>query len=175
MLDGFSSVQFRGSVQFSCSVVPDSLRPHESQHARPPCPSPAPGVHPNPCPFCRWCHPAISSSVVPFSSCPQSFPASGLDGYLGEFWLTNKLDLQILLKGDSFICRVLTVLHSTHFRCNYIFICVIIWPWAPWEQVPTGTVHNKCLLMHVWHLVLEMGRLAGKGEKRYLIQETEDH
>ena len=65
------------SVQFSCSVVSDSLRPHEPQHARPPCPSPTPGVHPNPCPLCRWCHPTISSSVVPFSSCPQSFPASG--------------------------------------------------------------------------------------------------
>ena len=55
----------------------DSLRPHELQHARPPCPSPTPGVHPNPCPLSRWCHPTISSSVVPFSSCPQSFPASG--------------------------------------------------------------------------------------------------
>ena len=55
----------------------DSLRPHESQHARPPCPSPTPRVHPNSCPSSRWCHPAISSSVVPFSSCPQSLPASG--------------------------------------------------------------------------------------------------
>ena len=55
----------------------DSLRPHEPQHARPPCPSPAPGVHPNPCPLCWWCHPTISSFVVPFSSCPESFPASG--------------------------------------------------------------------------------------------------
>ena len=64
------------SVQFSHSVVSDSLRPHESQHARPLCPSPTPGVHPNSCPFSRWCHPAISSSVVPFSSCPQSLPAS---------------------------------------------------------------------------------------------------
>ena len=64
-------------VQFSRSVVSDSLRPHESQHARPPCPSPTPGVHPNPCPLSWWCHPTISSSVVPFSSCPQSFPASG--------------------------------------------------------------------------------------------------
>ena len=65
------------SVQFSHSVVSDSLRPHEPQHARPPCPSPIPGVHPNPCPLCWWCHPTISSSVIPFSSCPQSFPASG--------------------------------------------------------------------------------------------------
>ena len=65
------------SVQFSCSVVSKSLQPHELQHARPPCPSPTPRVHPNPCPSSRWCHPTISSSVVPFSSCPQSFPASG--------------------------------------------------------------------------------------------------
>ena len=65
------------SVQFSCSVLSDSLRTHELQHARPPCASPAPRVHPNPCPWSRWCHPTISSSVVPFSSCPQSFPASG--------------------------------------------------------------------------------------------------
>ena len=65
------------SVQFSRSVVSDSLRPHESQHARPPCPSPTPRVHSNSRPSSQWCHPAIiSSSVVPFSSCPQSLPAS---------------------------------------------------------------------------------------------------
>ena len=64
------------SVQFSCSVVSNSLRPHESQHARPHCPSPTPGVYPNVCPSSRWCHPAISSSVIPFF-CPQSFPALG--------------------------------------------------------------------------------------------------
>ena len=64
------------SVQFSCSVVSDSLRPNESQHARPPCPSPSPGVHSDSRPSSQWCHPAISSSVVPFSSCPQSLPAS---------------------------------------------------------------------------------------------------
>ena len=68
--------QLYGSVQFS-SVLSDSLRPHESQHARPPCPSPTPGVYPNSCPLSWWCHPAISSSAVPFSSCPQSLPASG--------------------------------------------------------------------------------------------------
>ena len=64
------------SVPFSCSVVSESLRPHESQHARPPCPSPTPGVHSDSCPSRQWCHPAILSSVVPFSSCPQSLPAS---------------------------------------------------------------------------------------------------
>ena len=65
------------SVQFSCSVMCDSLRHNEPQHARPPCPSPTPRVHPNSCPLSWWCHPTISSSVVPFSSFPQSFPASG--------------------------------------------------------------------------------------------------
>ena len=64
------------SVQFSRSVVSDYLRPHELQHARPPCPSPTPGVHSNSSPLSWWCHPAISSSVVPFPSCPQSLPAS---------------------------------------------------------------------------------------------------
>ena len=64
------------SVQISCSVMSNSLWPHELQHARPPCPSPTPGVHSNSCPLSQWCHPAISSSVVPFSSCPQSLPTS---------------------------------------------------------------------------------------------------
>ena len=77
-----SSLFLRGgvlspSVQFSHSVVSDSLQPHELQHARPPCPSPIPGVHSNSCPSSRWCHPAISLPVIPFSSCPQTFPASG--------------------------------------------------------------------------------------------------
>ena len=65
------------TVQFSHSVVSDSLRPHESQHARPPCPLPPPGVHSDSRPSSQWCHPTISSSVVPFSSCLQSFPESG--------------------------------------------------------------------------------------------------
>ena len=69
---GFSSVQF-SSVAQSCPT----LRPHESQQARPPCPSPTPGVYSNSYPSRQWCHPAISSSVIPFSSCPQSLPASG--------------------------------------------------------------------------------------------------
>ena len=64
-------------VQFSHSVMSDSLRPHDSQHARPPCPSPTPGVHPNPCPLNRWCHPTISYSATIFFFCLQAFPASG--------------------------------------------------------------------------------------------------
>ena len=65
------------SVQFSHTVMSDSLQPHELQHTRPPCPSPTPGVYPNPCSSSRWCHPTILSSVIPFSSCIQSFQASG--------------------------------------------------------------------------------------------------
>ena len=64
------------SVQFSCSVMSNSLQPHELQHTRPPCPSPTPGVHSDSRPSSRWCHPAVSSSVDAFSSCPQSLPAS---------------------------------------------------------------------------------------------------
>ena len=71
-----SSKSMFSSVQFSRSVVSDSLQPHESQHARPPCPSPIPRVHPDSRPSSQWCHPTISSSVVPFSSCSQSLPSS---------------------------------------------------------------------------------------------------
>ena len=80
------------SVQFSRSVVSSSLQPHEPQHARPPCPSPTPGVHPNPCPLCRWCHPTISASVIPFSSGPQSFPASG-------YFQMNQLSASVYFKN----------------------------------------------------------------------------
>ena len=76
-MSSLSSGESSSSGQFSHSVVSDSLQLHGLQHARPPCPSPPPGVHPNPCPLSRWCHPTTSSSVVPFSSCPQSFPVSG--------------------------------------------------------------------------------------------------
>ena len=72
-----TKVHLLSSVQFSCSVKSNSLWPHELQHTRSPCPLPTPGVHPNPCPLIQWCHPTISSSVVLFSSSPQSFPASG--------------------------------------------------------------------------------------------------
>ena len=76
-LRSHSAITITFSVQFSHWVLSHSLRPQESQHAKPPCPSPTLGVHPNSCPLSQWCHPAISSSVVSFSSCPQSHPASG--------------------------------------------------------------------------------------------------
>ena len=72
-----ASIQFSQFNQFSHSVMSGSLQPQESQHASLPCPSPTPGAYPNPCPLSHWCHPLISSSVLPFSSCPQSFPALG--------------------------------------------------------------------------------------------------
>ena len=89
------------SVQFSCSVVSDSLQPHELQHTRPPCSSPAPGVHPNPCPSTRWCHPTISSSVIPFFSCPQSLPASGSLPWVNSSHEVAKV-LEFQLQHQSF-------------------------------------------------------------------------
>ena len=92
------NIQF-SSVQ-SLSVVSDSLQPYESQHARPPCPSPTPGVYSNSCPSSRWCHPAISSSVVPFSSCLQSLPASGS---FPRSQLFNNIRRTIIILGKIFI------------------------------------------------------------------------
>ena len=89
------------SVQFSHSVVSDSLRPHEPQHARPPCPSPTPGVIPNPCPLSWWCHPTISSSVVPFSSCPQSFQHQGLFKWVSSMHQVAKV-LKLQLQNQSY-------------------------------------------------------------------------
>ena len=71
----YNIIAMVNSVQFSHSVMSNSLQPHELQHTRPPCRSPTPRVYPNPCPLSQWCHPTISSFVVPFSSCPQSFQA----------------------------------------------------------------------------------------------------
>ena len=97
------SVQF-SSVQFSHSVMSDSLRPHELQHARPPCPSPTPGVHSNSCPSSWWCHLAISSSVVPFSSCPQHLSISVL---ICIIWITRER------VHDSIWC-----IRALYYPCN---------------------------------------------------------
>ena len=88
------------SVQFSRSVMSNSLW-HEPQHAKPPCPSPTPGVHPNPCPWSQWCHATISSSVIPFSSCPQSFPASGSFPWISSSHQVAKV-LEFQLQHQSF-------------------------------------------------------------------------
>ena len=99
-LSSFIDTKF-SSVQFSLSVVSDSLRPHESQHARPPCPSQTPGVYSNSCPWSQWCYPAISSSVVPFSSCPQSLPASGSFQWVSSSHEVAKV-LEFQLQHQSF-------------------------------------------------------------------------
>ena len=91
----------RLSVQFSLSVVSDSLLPHESQHSRPPCPSQTPGVYSNSCPSSQWCHPAISSSIIPFSSCPQSLPASGFSQWVNSSHEVAKV-LEFQLQHQSF-------------------------------------------------------------------------
>ena len=100
-LDFYGKSPHFSSVQFSHSVVSSSLRPHELQHARSPCPLPTPGVYPNSCPLSQWCHPTISSSVVPFSSCPQSFPAWGSFPMSQLFALVAKV-LEFQLQYQSF-------------------------------------------------------------------------
>ena len=94
----FSSLQF-SSVAQSCPTLCNPM--NCMQHARPPCPSPTPGVHPNPCPWSWWCHPTISSSVVPFSSCPQSFQASGSFQMLSSSYQVAKA-LEFQLQHQSF-------------------------------------------------------------------------
>ena len=91
----------QSSVQFSCSIVSKSLQPHELQHARPPCPSPTPRFYSNSCPSTRWCHPAISSSVVPFFSCPQPLPASG-SFPMSQFFSWGGQSIGVSAKHHSF-------------------------------------------------------------------------
>ena len=110
---GITRFQFT-SVQFSCSVVSDSLRPHESQHARPPCPSPTPGVYPNSCPSSWWCHPAIASSVVPFSSCPNPSQHQSLFP-----WVSSSHEVAKVL--------VFQLLHQS-FQWTRFNICIFYFP-----------------------------------------------
>ena len=100
-------------VQFSCSGMSDSLQPHEPQHTRPPCLSPTPGIHPNPCPLSQLCLPTISSSVVPFSSCPQSFPASGSFHF---FFYIIYLFIYRVFSNESVLCIRWPKYRS--FSCN---------------------------------------------------------
>ena len=94
------------SVQSSCSVASNSLQSHEPQHPRPPCPSPTPRVQPNSCPFSWWCHPTVSSSVVPFSSCPQSFAAQGLFQWVSSLHQVAKvLEFQLQHQSLQWIFR----------------------------------------------------------------------
>ena len=104
------------SVQFSCSVVSDFLRPHESQHTRPPCPSPTPRVHSDSRPSSQRCHPAISSSVIPFSSCPQSLPASE------SFLMSQLYDPAVPLLGIYPEETKIEKLMYLIFHCSTIYI-----------------------------------------------------
>ena len=114
----------RRSIQFSRSVVSNSLRPPELQHARPPCPSPTPGFHPNPRPSCRWCHPAILSSVDPFSSCPQSLPAS------------ESFPMSQLFAWDD---------QSTGVSALASFLLKNTQDWSPWEWTGWISLQSKGL------------------------------
>ena len=124
------------SVQFSCSVVSDSLQPHESQHTRPSCPSPTPGVDSNPCPSSWWCHPTISSSVVPFSYCPQSLPAS--------FWV------RLCDSGQNYI--LVTVTSSIKQGGFYVI------PWGPFlpQWFPTMGYRAKDHIKLGWCPLLSL-------------------
>ena len=115
-----SELPFFSSVQFSHSVMSDSLRPHELQHARPPCPSPTPRVKSNSHPPSQWCHPAISSSVVPFSSCPQSLPA----------WVFSK-ESTLRMRWPKYWCFSFSIIPSKEhpglisFRIDWLVILAV--------------------------------------------------
>ena len=134
------------SVQFSRSVVSDSLPPHELQHARPPCPSPTPGVYSNSCPSSRWCHPAISSSVIPFSSCPESLPASGSFQWVNSSHEVVKV-LESQLQHQSFQWTP---------RIELLWDGLVGSSCSPRETVFLLVV--KCFLFQLWVLVLERGK-----------------
>ena len=116
-------IWFFSSVQFTLSVVSNYLRPHESQHARPPCPSPTPRVHSDSRPSNRWCHPAISSSVVPFSSCPQSLTASEsfpMSQLFLKFSLSRKKSRASYSSGNK--GKIIHTWHKTNWKKNHINI-----------------------------------------------------
>ena len=136
MLKGFHSFS---SVQFSHSVVSNSLWPHGLQHARPPYPSPTPGIHPIPCPSSQWCHPTISSSVVPFSSCPQSLPASGSFPMIQIFtWCGQSIGVSASTSVRPILSHpymttgktmALTRWNFVSKYCLCFWICCLGWSW----------------------------------------------
>ena len=121
------------SVQFSHSVVSDSLWPHELQHARPPCPSPTPGVHSDSRPSSQWCHPAISSSGIPFSSCPQSLPASESLGPHG-------------LSATKLLCPWNFPGKNTGRGCHFLLQGI-----SPTQGLNPGLLHCRQILYHLNH------------------------
>ena len=128
------------SLRFSRSVMSDSLRHHEPQHSRPPCPSPTPGVHPSPCPSSQWWPPTISSSVAPFSSCLQSFPASG------SFPVS-----QVFSSGGQSIGASVSVLVLFSIRSRKSHLTFLLWRNKPlifyWGKSLFPTKHLFCLVL----------------------------
>ena len=147
----------RERVQFSCSVVSDCLQPHGLLHARPPCPSLIPRVYSNSCPLSRWCHPTISSSVIPFSSCLQPFPASG--SFQKSFPQHHSSKASILQHSAFFIVQLshpymttgkTTALTRRILRTPFVFVVVMAthpsvlawknpmdreaWDYSPWTN-----------------------------------------
>ena len=113
------------SVQFSHLVVSNSLWPHEPQHARPPCPSPTSRIYPNPCPLSRWCHPTVSSSVIPLSSCPQSFPASGSFQMTLFIWKESALCIRWLKYWNFSISPSNEYLGFISFRMYWLYLLAV--------------------------------------------------
>jgi len=122
------TLQF-SSVQFSHSVVSDSLWPHESQHARPPCPSQTPGVHLNSRPLSQWCHPAISSSVVPFSFCPHSLPAS--ESFPMSQLLCLLQYITVVRYGKNLCPSIGEWIKKIHYIYIYRYMYIYIYPRLP--------------------------------------------
>jgi len=113
------------SVQFSCSVMSNSLRPHGLQHARPPCPSPTPGVYSNSCPLSQWCHPAISSSIVPFSFRLQSFPASG-SFQMSQFFSSGGQSIGVSASPSDLPMNIQDWFPTlVHFMLKYVCMCSV--------------------------------------------------
>ena len=126
--------------QFSRSVMSDSLRPHELQHARPPCPSPTPEAYPNSCPLSQWCHPTISSSVVPFSSCLQSFPTSG-SFQMSQFFTSGGQNIRVSASTSVLPINRSSPFHSISGLYHKLFSVPadpqLHWRCLPWSAIQT--------------------------------------
>ena len=146
----WNRLPFPSRVQFSCSVLSNSLQPHGLQHARPPCPSPTPGVYSNSCPLSWWCHPTISPSVIPCSSCLQSFPESG------SFQMSQLV---------ASVAKVLVSASPSVLPMN-----IQDWfplGWTGWISLQSKELSRKSLLQHhsskasiLWHSALFIVQLS---------------
>ena len=123
-------ISFGREVQFSHSVMSDSLQPHGLQHARPPCPSPTRGVYSNSCQLSQWCHPTISSSVIPFSSCLQSFPASG-SFQMSQLFTSGSQILEFQLQHESF---------QWIFRTDFLWDGLVRCPCSPRDSQESSPI-----------------------------------